>query len=187
MSFAPEAYRQKIIAAFSNPKNPVYCQVTTLSLKSLPGVRTAHVHYLSDRQVLAFKAHIDSPKWHHLRKHPWVSGCFYDEKNLTQYRWESRASLIDPKSETETKLLDNMWLQMREDVRKAYCEEAGTGAPNVLQRQLNMGVILLTPLRWQIYEINEAEFGKGKCTDHFLKDGQWESTDVSLVTGQAIR
>ncbi len=187
-SFAPDFCYDLIAKAFSDEAHPAYAQVATADSNQAPHVRTVHVHFLPTLNVLAFNTHTGSPKWRHLTKNPLLSGCYLDLTRQIQFRWESEVELVnDPL--THPNLLEDLWLRMRTDVRKAYWMDTKNLPLNQMppkdvdlnQRSPNQGVVLCRPYHWNIYEIHEENYSKGVVTLHQLKDDQWYSKEISLL------
>ncbi len=184
----PKEHESIIRQTFSDPDVPVYGQVATSDRDGFPRVRTVHVHLVTALQfgeVLAFSSHTCSQKWQDLKLRPQLSGCYVDPMRQIQFRWESNVTLVPPDSKEMSSFLDQMWLKIRPDIRKTYCWDDHKGS-DVEKRPFNIGVVIGTPYRWQIYEINIEDYAKGKCTDHFFKNNAWHSTKVSLLTGKGM-
>ena len=189
--FAPEKIEKPIIRAFTDLEHPAYCQIATVDDNNHPHVRTVHVHYLKDNNALAFSTHIQSSKWEHLKKHPILSGCYYDEYRLIQFRWLAKTELIDVSDPKNQKLLDQLWLWMRKDVRRAYIlENRGRALTDPLPKDTDMNrqrpnhaAVLCHPIQWNIYELHTEDYTQGKASLHTLKDNQWISKPVSILHG----
>ena len=190
--FAPSKHYQLIVDAFSDPERPSYGQVANVDKKGLPQIRTVHIHYLSQFEALGFNTHVKSNKWESLEKKPILSGCYVDNFRLVQFRWESKIELIHPDNKKYCSFLDDMWLKMREDVRRAYAlenlgENLSDPLPssiNLQKRHPNQGVILCRPYLWNIYEMNEKDYTQGRVFLHVLEKDSWHSSSVSLLHGR---
>lgn len=187
-SFAPDFCYDLIAKAFLDEAHPAYAQVATVDSNSAPHVRTVHVHFLPKLNVLAFNTHVGSSKWTHLKKNPLLSGCYVDLVRQVQFRWESQVELVEDSAQYPN-LLEELWLRMRIDVRKAYWMDyknlpLAQMPPQDIDlntRSPNQGVVLCKPYRWNIYEIHEENYCKGVVTLHEFKNDQWYSKELSLL------
>jgi len=187
-------YHSLITEAFGDDQRPAYGQVATLRGK-YPTLRTVHLHYLGSlapwarddtSDIIAFSTHIQSGKWKELKKHPYLLACYYDTFRDIQFRFQSKAELIEPKNK---ELLDTMWLKIRTEVRTAYWLDAkhlplDSEPPaniDVQKRAPNLGVVLCRPFLWDIYEIHLEDYRKGKRSIHTLIKGKWRSQEVSIL------
>lgn len=191
MASLPPAYESQIAEAFGDEQLPAYGQVATLSKEKYPTLRTVHLHYLKELDLIAFSTHIQSDKWRQLKRHPYLSACYFDLSRGMQFRFQSKAELIPPKNKKFEKLLDNMWLKIRSEVRTAYCLDMRRlpltaelpPDTDIQKRTPNLGTVLCRPFLWDIYEIHLEDYRKGKRSIHTLIKGKWRSKNISLLHG----
>ncbi len=189
---APSLYYKIIAETFGDNQRPAYGQIATLSKGKQPTLRTLHLHYLKEPDVIAFSTHLKSDKWHELKKHAHLSGCYYDTSREIQFRFQAEAELIEPKNQTFKELLDEMWLKIRSEVRTAYWLDAkhlslDSELPeeiDIQKRAPNLGVVFCRPFKWDIYEIHLDEYRKGQRSVHTLTKNRWQSEKVSILHGQ---
>lgn len=185
-----------IAEAFGDDQRPAYGQIATLSKGKQPTLRTLHLHYLKEPDVIAFSTHLKSDKWQELKKHPYLSGCYYDTSREIQFRFQAKAELIDsrgPKNQTFKELLDEMWLKIRSEVRTAYWLDTkrlplDSELPeeiDIQKRAPNLGIVLCRPFKWDIYEIHLDEYRKGERSVHTLTKNRWQSQNVSILHGKS--
>ncbi|HLG20543.1 MAG TPA: pyridoxamine 5'-phosphate oxidase family protein [Bdellovibrionota bacterium] len=183
-SFAPEPIRKQVVEAFSDAEAPAYAQFGTTDAEGNSQIRTVHFHYLSELDVLAFNAHVRSPKWAHLKANPKASGCYFDTKRLIQFRFEAEACCFADGGGHDP-LLDSMWAKIRPDVRAAYWEDQSSSSFDVDRRCSTLGVIVLQPTLWDICTIAMEDYRKGRRVLYRNRKGVWSEERVSLLHGEA--
>jgi pyridoxine/pyridoxamine 5'-phosphate oxidase len=177
MSFAPQEWSDWLIQRFSDDSNPAYGQVASVD-DMIPKVRTVHLHYDEESyKTLIFNTAISSPKWSQLRANPRLSGCFFEMKSLTQFRWEGYAKLLT--LETDQALVEKSWNSTRKDLKDLYWEnESGTSLNEVCP---NFGLVVILPEAWDIYRMHEQDYRLAQRTQFYLEKDGWVKKEKSIV------
>lgn len=185
----PEEIYNLVQATFADENNKAYGQLSTVSEKGQPSVRTVHIHSIENpTQGLLINCNIQSEKWSHLKKNPQVAGCFWNPNNQIQLRFEGVADLITEKDADFKDLVQTMWMKMRDEVRMTYLlDEKGlpldTAKPKIdpSQHSKNHGVLLITPTLWDIFENNPESYRLGKRWIYKLKNQEWKWREVNSL------
>lgn len=188
MSWPIEIYNL-VTATFGDEANKAYGQISTVSEKGVPSVRTVHIHSIEHpTQGLIVSCNTKSVKWAHLKKNPSIAGCFWNPANQIQIRFEGIADLITEKDADFKEMVLGMWEKMRPEVRVTYLlDEKGmpldTKNPKVDpdQHSKNHGLLLITPTLWDVFENNPTAYRLGKRWIYKLKNEQWKWRQVSSL------
>ena len=188
-SFAPQKLKAELLKAFGDPERPAYGQLASMDSEGAPTVRTVHFHGLPDREILAFSAHTNSPKWRHLAARRRLSGCYFDSIEQVQYRFSGEADLISATSAIDPDLISVMWNKIRPDKRTAYWLDAqgksftGDLPPglSIDRPSPNIGVVVCRPRIWDIYRIHPEEYRKGNRTVFSWTGETWLETSRSIL------
>ncbi|MBI2345818.1 MAG: pyridoxamine 5'-phosphate oxidase family protein [Deltaproteobacteria bacterium] len=178
----------RIITAFTDEVHPAYGQIATVDADGHPHVRTVHWRYVTSRNAIGCVCYSDSEKWRHLQLRQVYEGCYFDQTQQMQFRWEGKVELIDGRSAEDQALLSALWEQLRPEVRASYWAQHLHGAPTQplgaavnLNERCPMCVAILTiPDRWDIYDINPTNFRQGNRTICTRAGTQWCAEIVSL-------
>lgn len=183
---------QKLVRKeLSAAERPIYAQIATVSENGEPRARTVHLRYLDSYHSPGFVCHIDSPKWHELQHKPVLAGCWFDPEKRYQMRWRGFVECIAPDqaSVKQFTLLDNLWSQIRPDVRLSYwLDELGVEATQLErarghfdERSPHFGCVICRPTVWDCYLLGEGPYYEGERFIFEERNGTWHKAPVSLI------
>lgn len=161
---------------FDFPKNPVFCQVTTVQQKQ-PSIRTMALYDFTHKGSLIFITATNSPKWAHLVNCPKIALCMLHHEH-GQIIVEGSALLHT--STTNLPMISLYWENYLDEYwRNFYRVEAPESPANEIPASL--GIVQIIPSAWQILAMNKDDFLKGTRSLYTMQEEVWIREKLPLL------
>lgn len=188
--FAPQEVSSGLLPLLGGAERAVFAQIATVDTDENPQVRTIHLRQVDEAKTIGFNTNARSAKWGELLHTPFLSGCYYHEPSVTQYRWSGPVQLADDADDRWLGIRQSMWLITRRDLRLAYweryteCSGERMAAEPLTRVCPDFVVVICRPTLWDVYEMSAADYANHTRVHHELGDDGWHSSEVSTLDGQ---
>jgi len=159
---------------FDYPSEKVFCQVAT-TLDTSPHVRTMDLYHITDEGNLILSTNTHSRKWSDLHTCPNIAICII-HLDHGQIIAEGTATLKTSANDNDTTTfywnnhLDKYW-------QDYYIRQSQNTPPNKTPE--SFGLIQITPIYWEIIEINKDDYLKSPRKQFHLQKDTWAETQVA--------
>ncbi|EKD91721.1 MAG: hypothetical protein ACD_29C00417G0001 [uncultured bacterium] len=158
---------------FEFPKNKIFCQISTIN-NDRPHIRTMDLYNVTEKGDLVFLTNTRSKKWSDLQNCPNSAACIVQLEH-GQIIAEGKAVLKT--SENDFNTTDHYWSnflgQYWQEFYLSLTESIAHHIPD------SFGVIIITPQKWEVLEINQNDFLKSTRKQFLLEQSGWVTHDLS--------
>jgi len=160
----PELVHTALRKWFQFPHNEIYCQVATFTGVH-PHIRTMMLYKVTEDGKLVFLTGTDTQKWRDLQDHDHVAVCLFNLE-YGQIIGEGTAVLKTNKKQADEAA--QYWHLLSPAWRDIY---RGDSAENLVPD--SFGVIVVTPKRWEVLQLNKEKYLKSIRKEFVFEDGSW--------------